>query len=93
MYYISRAADDDNDFVNDDNFVDYNFVDYDGDYHDDFSVNDDGLVYYTKALNCFERLGFVKNNIKNLINNNNNYNHNIGFLVNNINIFIYENVY
>ena len=90
MYYISHADDDDDDFVNHDNFVDYDFVDYDDDYHDDFIVNYDELVYYKKPLNCFERLVSVKNNIKNLINSNN-YNHNIALLVDDFNILIFEN--
>ena len=84
MYHISYADDDD------DNFVDYDFVDYDDDYDDDFIVNYDELVYRKKPLNCFERLVSVKNNIVNLINNDN-HNHNITLLVDDVNIFIYEN--
>ena len=92
MYYISYADDDDDDFVNHDNFVDYDFVDYDDDYHDDFIVNYDELVCYKKPLNCFECLVLVKDNIVNLINNDN-HNHNITLLADNINIFIWENAY
>ena len=84
MYHISYVDDDD------DNFVDYDFVDYDDDYDDDFIVNYDELVYHKKPLNCFERLVSVKNNIVNLINNDN-HNHNITLLVDDVNIFIYEN--
>ena len=37
LYYFSRADDDGNNFVNDDDFVnDYDIYDYDDDYHDDF---------------------------------------------------------
>ena len=99
LYYISYADDDDDDFVNHDNFVDYDFVDYDDDYHDDFIVNYDDLVYYKKPLNCFERLVFVKNNIVNLINNDDCdikpllSVKNIALSIDNINTFIYENVY
>ena len=84
LYHISYADDDD------DNFVDYDFVDYDDDYDDDFIVNYNELVYHKKPLNCFERLVSVKNNIVNLINNDN-HNHNITLLVDDVNIFIYEN--
>ena len=84
MYHISYADDDD------DNFVDYDFVDYDDDYDDDFIVNYDELVYRKKPLNCFERLVSVKNNIVNLINNDN-HNHNISLLVDDFNILICEN--
>ena len=85
LCYINRADADDNDFVND-----YDIYDYDDDYHDDFFVNYDELVYYKKPLNCFECLVSVKNNIKNLINNDNN-NHNIVLLVDDFNILICGN--
>ena len=83
LYYISRADVNDDDFANDDDFFDYNVVDYDDDYHDDFIVNYDELVYYKKLSNCFESLVSIKNNIVNWINS-----HNITLLVDDINIFI-----
>ena len=83
MYYISCSGDDDDGFVNDDDFVDYDYFDYDDDYHDDFIVNYDELVYYKKPSNCFESLVSIKNNIVNWINS-----HNITLLVDDINIFI-----
>ena len=92
LYYISCSGDDDDDFVNDGNFVDYDYFDYDDDCHDDFIVNYDELVYYKKPLNYFERLVLVKDNIVNLINNDN-HNHNITLLADNINIFVWENAY
>ena len=73
------------DFYNDDNY-------YDNDDYDDY-------LYYKKSFNKFERLVFVKNNIVDLINNNGNdikpllLVKNITLSVDNINIFIYENVY
>ena len=62
LYYSSYVGgdycDDDNDY--DDNYY-YDYDDYD----------DDELLYYNKPLNDFERLVSVKNNIVNLIINDN----------------------
>ena len=75
---------DDNDF-HDDNY-------YDNDYYDDY-------LYYKKPFNKFERLVFVKNNIVNLINNDDNDTKpllsakEIALSIENTNMFIYENTY
>ena len=56
-------------------------------------------MYYIKPFNNFERLVFVKNNILDLINNDDNdiepllLVKNIALSIDNINTFIYENVY
>ena len=56
---------------------------------DDNDDDDDKLVYY-KILNDFDRMVSVKNNIINLINNDN-YKQNITLSVDNFRIFICEN--
>ena len=75
MCYSSYVGDDnyadDFDFVDDfdyDDIADF-IVDYDDDYYDE-------LVYHNKPLNNFGRSVSVKNNIVNLIKNDN-YRHNI----------------
>ena len=65
---------------------------------DYYEVDDDyddfyNKLYYKKPLNNFERLVSVKNNIVNLIDDDNNHKHNITLLVDNINIFVCENAY
>ena len=55
--------------------------------------DDDDKLYYKKPLNDFERLVSVKNNIVNLINNDNNHKHKITLLIDNINIFVCKNAY
>ena len=60
-------------------------------YNDDDDDNCDKSVYY-EILNDFERLVSVKNNIVNLIINDN-QRHNITLLVDDFNIFICTNVY
>ena len=76
---------DDDYYYNDDNY-------YDNDYDDDY-------LYYRKPFNNFECLVFVKNNIVNLINNDDCdikpllSVKNITLLVDNINISICENAY
>ena len=88
--------DDDYEFFDDDygnygyNYDDDNY--YDNDYYDDY-------LYYIKPFNNFESLVFVKNNILNLINNDDNdikpllsVKH-IALSIDNINTFIYESVY
>ena len=65
-------------------------------YHDYINGDYDDYCYelFYIPLNNFECLVSGNNNITNLIkNNNNNYGHKITLLVDNINIFIYENVY
>ena len=57
--------------------------------HDD----DDYYELFYIPLNNFEHLVSSKNNITNLIKNNNNYRHKITLLVDNINIFICKNTY
>ena len=87
----------------DEDYEDYSYYDdnYDDDYDDYYykEVDDDddddfyNKLYYKKPFNYFEHLVSVKNNTVNLINNDNNHKHNITLLVDNINIFIIENVY
>ena len=59
-----------------------------GDHDDDYYYE----LFYI-PLNNFEHLVSSKNNITNLIKNNNNYRHKITLLVDNINIFICKNTY
>ena len=86
IYYISYDYDD---YYDD--YYDYydDYYDYYDDYYDYYD-DDDELVYYNKPLNDFERLVSVKNNIVNLINNDN-YRHNITLLVDDFKILICEN--
>ena len=74
----------------DEDYEDYSY--YDDDYVDDYDyyyneVDDDddydfnNKLYYKKPFNYFERLASVKNNIVNLINNDNNHKHNITILI------------
>ena len=57
---------------------DYDYDDYyccvydDNDFYDDDDDYDNDYLYYKKLFNKFERLIFVKNNIVNLINNDDN---------------------
>ena len=81
-------------------YTSYDYNDYHDDYDDDYDDdhyddhNDDAeLVSYNKPLNDFERLVSVKNNIVNLINNDNNHKHKITLLIDNINIFVCKNAY
>ena len=86
---------------------DYDYNNYDYDYDDYYCVYDDNdfyddnyydndYLYYKKPFNKFERLVFDKNNIVNLINNDDNDTKpllsakEIALLTDNINIFIYE---
>ena len=63
------------------------FISYVGD--DDDYDDCDELVYYNKPLNDFECLVSVKNDIVNLINNDN-YKYNTTLLVDDFRIFICE---
>ena len=92
LYYISYAGDkyydDDYDYFDDYYFVDdYDYYDdSDDDCLNDFIVNYyDGLVYYKKPLNDFKPLVSVKNNIINLIDEDN-YRNKITLLVDGFNI-------
>ena len=92
MYYISYAVDkyydDDYDYFDNYYFVDdYDYYDdSDDDCLNDFIVNYyDGLMYYKKPLNDFKRLVSVKNNIINLIDEDN-YRNNTTLLVDGFNI-------
>ena len=78
-------------------YTSYDYNDYHDDYDDDYDDdhyddhNDDAeLVSYNKPLNDFERLVSVKNNIVNLVNNDN-YRHKIASLVNAFEMLICEN--
>ena len=73
-------------------YCDYCDDDDDDDDYVGYVGYDDELVYYDKPLNDFERLVSDKNNIVNLINNDN-YRHNITLLVKDFEILICENVY
>ena len=71
------------------------YIGYVGDIGDLDNDNDnddryESLVYYNKPLNDFEHLVSVRNNIVNLINNDN-YKHNITLLVDDFRISICEN--
>ena len=55
--------------------------------------DDDDKLYYKYLLNDFEHLVSVKNNIVNLINNDNNHKHKLTLLGDNINIFVCKNAY
>ena len=86
-------------FDEDNEDYDYYGDDYDDDYYkevnDDYDDDDDDFydkLHYRKPFNHFERLLSVKNNIVNLINNDN-HNHNITLLVDNLRIFICKNAY
>ena len=91
LYYISYAVDkyydDDYDYFDNYYFVDdYDYYDdSDDDCLNDFIVNYyDGLMYYKKPLNDFKRLVSVKNNIINLIDEDN-YRNNTTLLVDGFN--------
>ena len=59
-------------------------------YVDDDDDNDDEKLVYYKILNDFNRMVSIRNNIVNLINNDN-YEHNITLLVDYYKIFICQN--
>ena len=82
IYYTSYDYNDYHDYYDDD---------YDDDHYDDHYDDDDDaeLVSYNKPLNDFERLVSVKNNIVNLVNNDN-YRHKIASLVNDFEMLICE---
>ena len=87
-YCTILLIDDDNHskiFISEKNMYYISYVGDDDDYDDC-----DELVYYNKPLNDFERLVSVRNNIVNLINNDN-YKHNMTLLVDDFRIFICEN--
>ena len=65
------------------------YISYVGDDGDDDYDDCDELAYYNKPLNDFERLVSLRNNIVNLINNDN-YKRNITLLVDDFRIFICE---
>ena len=98
LYYTSKDCKYYDVDVDDYEFNDYEFFDedydnYDYDYDDDY---DDDYLYYKKPFNKFERLVYDKNNIVNLINNDDNDTKpllsakKIALLIDNINIFVYE---
>ena len=65
------------------------YVNDDNDDDDDDDDDDEKLVYY-KILNDFNRMVSIRNNIVNLINNDN-YEHNVTLLVDHYKIFICQN--
>ena len=88
-YCTILLIDDDNHgkiFISEKNMYYIRYVDDDN--HDD-DDDDEKLVYY-KILNDFNRMVSIRNNIVNLINNDN-YEHNVTLLVDHYKIFICQN--